>query len=114
MKNNLNRRWYDAKPYAKNVLSTLETMPMRSHYDIAREVVRVVESIKVHNREAEEIPLSLGLERVLGLYQEGNKRRWYDNSLPVSRIFKTASTLSNEDFQNIMQGIASTLGEANE
>ena len=65
-----NRRWYDNKTYTSNVLSVLKTLSIRSHYEISREVIRVVESIKQHNREMAEIPLSIGLERVLGLYQE--------------------------------------------
>jgi len=111
---NLARRWYDTKPYAGDVLDYLQDLPIRSHYDIAREVIKVIEIIKANNREREELPLSLGIDRVLGLYQEQNKRRWYDNSLPISRIFKTASCMSDEDFHNIMQGISMTLGAQNE
>lgn len=104
-----NNRWYDSKPYTKEVLEIMQSLSIRSHYDIAREVIRVIEVIKTNNREREDIPLSLGTDRVLGLYQELNKRRWYDNSLPLSRIFKTASCLPDEDFQNIMQGICLSL-----
>jgi len=103
------RRWYDEKPYVTNILGYLKSLSIRSHYEISREVIRVVDSIKEHTREQDEPPLSIGLERVFGLYQEYNKRRWYDNSLPISRVFKTASTLQKEDFQNIMQGIAISL-----
>lgn len=110
---NKSRRWYDEKPYAADVLDVLKTLPARQHYDIAREVIKVIEIIKANNRERDEIPLSIGIERVLGLYQEQNKRRWYDKSLPISRIFKTASCMADEDFQNIMQGISTTL-RANE
>ena len=104
-----NRRWYDKKTYTSNVLSVLKTLSIRSNYEISREVIRVVESIKQHNREMAEIPLSIGLERVLGLYQEQHKRRWYDNSLPLSRFFKTTSTLQEEDYQNIMRGVSISL-----
>ena len=100
------RRWYDEKPYTTNILGHLKNLSIRSHYEISREVIRVVDSIKEHNREQVEPPLSIGLDRVFGLYQESNKRRWYDNSLPISRVFKTASTLQDEDYQNVMHGIA--------
>lgn len=106
-----NKRWYDNKPYTKEVLDVLQTFSIRTHYDIAREVIKVIEVIKVTNREREEIPLSLGTNRVLGLYQQQNNRRWYDRSLPLSRVFKTASCLGDEDFQNIMQGISISLKE---
>lgn len=107
------KRWYDERPYVTNVLGTLKTLSIRSHYEISREVIRVVESIKQHNRELEEVPLSIGVNRVLGLYQEQNKRRWYDNSLPLSRVFKTTSTLQKTDFHNIMQGIDISLSSDN-
>ena len=109
----LQRRWYDEKPYTTNILGHLRDLSIRSHYEISREVIRVVDSIKEHNREQTEAPLSIGLDRVFGLFQEQNKRRWYDNSLPISRIFKSASTLQDEDFQNIMQGIAVSLEDEN-
>lgn len=103
------RRWYDEKPYTTNILGHLKNLSIRSHYEISREVIRVVDSIKEHTREQVEPPLSIGLNRVFGLFQEYNKRRWYDNSLPISRVFKSASTLQREDYQNVMQGIAISL-----
>ena len=103
------KRWYDSQPWTQDVLDVLQTLSIRSHYEIAREVIRVIDVIKSNNRERDEIPLSLGLDRVLGLYKEQNKRRWYDKSMPLSRVFKTASCLPDEDFQNIMQGISMSL-----
>ncbi len=106
------KRWYDSEPWTQEVLEILQTLSIRSHYEISREVIKVVDVIKAQKREMEEMPLSIGLDRVLGLYKEQNKRRWYDNSLPISRVFKTASCLSDQDFHNIMQGISTTLKEA--
>jgi len=104
-----NNRWYDHVPYTNDVLYKLQKLSIKERYDIAREVLPVVESIKEHNRELDEVPLSLGLDRVLGLYQEYHKRRWYDKSLPVARVFKSASSMPQEDFQNIMEGISMAL-----
>ncbi len=109
MTNYIKKRWYDREPWTGEVLDVLQTLTIRSHYEIAREVIKVIDVIRANNRERDEVPLSLGLDRVLGLYKEQNKRRWYDNSMPLSRIFKTASCLSDEDFQNIMQGISISL-----
>lgn len=103
------KRWYDKVAYTNDVLYKLQKLTIKERYDVAREVLPVVESIKTHNRELDEVPLSIGLNRVLGLYQEQNKRRWYDQSLPVARVFKAASCLPEEDFQNIMQGIEMAL-----
>ena len=74
------KRWYDTKPYTSEVLSILKDLSLQSHYDIAREVLKIVEAIKVNSRELEEPPLSLGVERVMGLYAQNYKRRWYSRS----------------------------------
>jgi len=107
------KRWYDTKPYADNVLSILKELSLQSHYDIAREVLKIIEAIKVNSRELEEPPLSIGVDRVLGLYSQNYKRRWYDKNLPIGRIFKSASCLQDEDFQNIMQGMYTSLKDEN-
>ena len=107
--NSMQKRWYDEKPYANNVLNILKELSLQSHYDIAREVLKIIETIKVSSRELPDPPISLGIERVLGLYCQEYKRRWYDRNLPVNRIFKSASSLQSQDFQNIMQGIYTSL-----
>ena len=68
----------------------------------------------INSRELDEPPLSLGVERVLGLYSQNYKRRWYDKNLPINSIFKSASSLQDEDFQNIMQGMFTSLKDDNE
>jgi len=109
MKNYSFKRWYDVKPYADDVLAILKELSLQSHYDIAREVLKIIEAIKVNSREMEEPPISIGVERALGLFSQNNKRRWYDKNLPIARIFKSASCLQDEDFQNIMQGMYTSL-----
>ena len=108
------KRWYDVKPYTSEVLTILKELSLQSHYDIAREVLKIIEAIKQNSRELDEPPLSLGVERVLGLYSQNYKRRWYDKNLPINRIFKSASSLQDEDFQNIMQGMFASLKDDNE
>lgn len=107
------KRWYDVKPYAGEVLAILKELSLQSHYDIAREVLKIIEAIKQNSRELDELPLSLGVDRVLGLFSQNYGRRWYDKNLPINRIFKSASSLQDEDFQNIMQGMFTSLREDN-
>ena len=111
MKNYSLKRWYDIEPYADDVLGILKELSLSSHYDIAREVLKIIEAIKINARDLDEPPLSLGVDRVLGLFSQSNKRRWYDNNLPIARIFKSASCLQDEDFQNIMQGMFRSLND---
>lgn len=108
------KRWYDVKPYAGEVLTILKELSLQSHYDIAREVLKIIETIKQNSRELDEPPLSLGVDRVLGLFSQNYNRRWYDKNLPINRIFKSASSLQDEDFQNIMQGMFTSLKDENE
>ena len=108
------KRWYDTKPYTDEVLGILKQLSLQSHYDIAREVLKIIDAIKANTRELDEPPLSIGVERVLGLYSQNYKRRWYDKNLPINRIFKSASSLQDEDFQNIMQGMFTSLKDENE
>ncbi len=103
------KRWYDTKPYANEVLGILKGLSLQSHYDIAREVLKIIDAIKANTRELEEPPLSIGVERVFGLFNQNYARRWYDKNLPINRIFKSASSLQAQDFQNIMQGMSMSL-----
>ena len=114
MEKNYNyKRWYDAKPYTDEVLGILKSLSLQSHYDIAREVLKVIETIKVTSRDLVEPPLSIGVDRVMGLLNQNYNRRWYDKNLPINRIFKSASSLQDEDFQNIMQGMFTSLKDEN-
>ncbi len=108
------KRWYDTKPYADNVLNILKQLSLQSHYDIAREVLKIIEAVKINSRELNDAPISIGVERALGLYSQNYKRRWYDKNLPLNRVFKSASCLQDEDFQNIMQGIFTSLNSEND
>ena len=111
MKNYSLKRWYDIEPYANDVLDILKDLSLSSHYDIAREVLKIIEAIKQNSRDMDEPPLSLGVDRALGLFSQSNNRRWYDNNLPIARIFRSASCLQDEDFQNIMQGMFRSLND---
>ena len=98
----------------RDQVDILKQLSLQSHYDIAREVLKIIEAIKVNSRELEEPPLSLGTQRVFGLFSQNYKRRWYDKNLPINRIFKSASSLQDEDFQNIMQGMFTSLRDDDE
>ena len=53
--------------------------------------------------------VSIGIDRVLGLYKISNSRRWYDKVSILSYAMKTMSTLPKEDFYNIMEGISTSI-----
>ena len=61
------------------------------------------------HEEDEEQDISIGIDRVLGLYKISNSRRWYDKVSILSYALKTMSTLPKEDFYNIMEGITASV-----
>lgn len=102
------RRWYDSDDNTQKALEILKDMDEDQRKALSRDLTAVVKQIKdLHNEEDnEEQDVSLGIDRVLGLYKISNSRRWYDKVSILSYAMKTMSTLPNEDFYNIMEGIA--------
>ena len=76
---------------------------------LSRDLTNVVRQIKELHEEDEEQEVSIGIDRVLGLYKLSNSRRWYDKVSILSYALKTMSTLPKEDFYNIMEGLSISL-----
>ena len=100
------RRWYDSNENTKRALDILKDMNESQRRALSRDLTTVVKQIKELHEEDEESEVSLGIDRVLGLYKLSNSRRWYDKVSLLSYAMKTMSTLPQEDFYNIMEGIA--------
>lgn len=105
----LNRRWYDKNTKAQSAIELLKELDAKSQEVISRNVVDVVNSIKTVRKEEEIIPLSIGIKRVLGLYKTTEAKRWYDKNTHIDQVFKTLSTLPKEDFENVIEGICTSL-----
>ena len=102
----MNNRWYDENEATGKTLAILQNLDPQSRKILSREIISVVKQIRELHAEEEEPNLSLGLERVLGLYQSENGRRWYDKNKDLSFAMKIISTLPEEDFYNIMEGLS--------
>lgn len=102
------RRWYDSNKNTQRALEILQDMDESKRRALSNDLTAVVKQIKeMHSEEEnEEQDVSLGIDRVLGLYKISNSRRWYDKVSLLSYAMKTMSTLPKEDFYNIMEGIA--------
>ncbi len=102
------RRWYDTDENTQRALNILKDMDESQRRNLSKDLTAVVKQIKdLHNEEDDEDQdVSLGIDRVLGLYKITNSRRWYDKVSVLSFAMKTMSTLPKEDFYNIMEGIA--------
>ncbi len=108
-RNMFDRRWYDSNESTQRALDILHDMDENQRRNLSRDLTTVVKQIKeLHNEEDndEEQDVSLGIDRVLGLYKISNSRRWYDKVSILSYAMKTMSTLPKADFYNIMEGIA--------
>ena len=110
----MNRRWYDSNEYTEKALTLLKDMDENRRRSLSRDLTNVVKQIKeMHLAEEDEDnenqEISIGIDRVLGLYKISNSRRWYDKVSILSYAMKTMSTLPKEDFFNIMEGISSSI-----
>ena len=104
-----NKRWYDKHKETKAALDLLKTLHPTIRNKLSNDIVNVASAIKTVHRENDSAPLSIGLERVLGLYQTNKGRRWYDKTPELSTAIKTVSTLPESDYLNIMEGIYMSL-----
>ena len=102
---NQNRRWYDNNNEANQTLMILKSLDRQSKRQLSTDLVEIIKQIKELHKEEDEPNLSIGIQRVLGLYQMNNSRRWYDKNSELTYALKTMFTLPDEDFLNIMEGL---------
>ena len=101
----MNRRWYDEHEETPKTLEMLQKLDNRTMKSLSKDLSTIVKQIKELHEEDEESDVSLGIDRVLGLYKLSNSRRWYDKVSLLSYAMKTMATLPREDFFTIMEGI---------
>ncbi|HNW25426.1 MAG TPA: hypothetical protein PKI94_01395 [Candidatus Gastranaerophilaceae bacterium] len=107
----MNKRWYDNHDETLQTFDILKKLDRESRKRLANDIVDVANQIKAVHREEDEPSLTIGLERVLGIWQSSNARRWYDKQEDLNTAIKTISTLPEDDFLNIMEGICVSLKE---
>jgi len=105
----MKKRWYDTHSETLETLNLLKNLDKQSKETLSNDIIDIANQIKTIHREEDEPVLSIGLERVLGLYQSINARRWYDKQPDLGCAIKTISTLPKEDFLNIMEGLCVSL-----
>ena len=89
----MNRRWYDEHEETQETLELLKRLDNRTMRSLSRDLSVIVKQIKELREESkkgddEDEEISLGLQRVLGLYQSENARRWYDKNVTVSHAME--------------------------
>ena len=106
-----NRRWYDSNEHTEKALALLKDLDENKRRALAKDLTTFVKQVKEMRDDTEENDVSIGIDRVFGLYKISNSRRWYDKVSILSYALKTMSTLPKEDFYNIMEGVHSTLSK---
>ena len=112
----MNRRWYDEHEETPKTLELLQQLDNRTINSLSKDLAAIVKQIKElrleskkNEEDEDDEEISLGIQRVLGLYQSENGRRWYDKKPNVNFAMRSMSTLPKEDFYNIMEGLHVTL-----
>ena len=104
-----NKRWYDKYEETSRALGLLRDLNRDLQRKFSNDIIDVATAIKNVNKENDEAPVSIGIERVLGLYQSGMSRRWYDKMPHLRNAIRAVSTLPENDYLNVMEGICSSV-----
>ena len=101
----MNNRWYDKIDQNDEVLSKLRKLDKKCLSQVAKELEKIAVSIKAIKREKEDVPVSIGLERVKGLYMQNKNRRSYDKNDDLSSAMRAISTLSDDEYVGIIEAL---------
>lgn len=105
------KRWYDKYDETAKALELLKSLNADKQKKFSTDMINVASAIKNVNKDNEETPLSLGVERVLGLYQSGQNRRWYDKTPFLASAIKAVSTLPETDYLHVMESICMSVSK---
>ena len=105
------RRWYDTENSASEIFDKIQNLDENTKSVLSANLTEIIQQIKDLHKEEVEPELSIGLERVIGLYHQfQNRRRWYDqNDDEAAYAIKTLFTLPEQDFYNIIEGLSVSL-----
>lgn len=106
------KRWYDRDPRMAQILDILKDLPENSQTEFARVLMQLINILR-KSKKNNGSQLSIGKNKVLGMYKAFNRRRWYDQSTSLMNSLNTLSMLSDEDFSTIVDGILITLTNPN-
>ncbi len=101
----MNKRWYDKLDKSADVMEKLQKMDKEALNRVAQNLNVIASSIKAIKRDQEEQALSIGIDRVKGLYQQNKNRRWYDKNAELSIAMRSISTLSDDEYSGIIEAL---------
>ncbi len=108
------RRWYDSNEDMVQIIDILKYQQPELIDNLAENIMGFSNIIRENlNNLDEEEPISIGKDRMLGYYKSFRRRRWYDKNWTMLSMVNVLSTLPNDDFEKIVQGVKETLKELN-
>jgi len=105
---NFNNRWYDNETAMNKVLNLMKDLPENIQEELALTLIQFANLIR-KSKQIDEDTLSIGKDKVLGLYKASNKRRWYDKNPTLMSAMNILNTLPPNEFKNIVEGLLLTL-----
>ena len=76
------------------------SIPSQTGEILLKNVIETANIIKKNRVEYELV--SLGVEKVAGLYHSQNKNRWYDRSPSLTMAMNVLTAMNEEDFLNVV------------
>jgi len=108
------RRWYDNNEDMIAIIDVIQNQPTALIDNLAENIMGFSNIIRENlNSLEEEEPISIGKERMLGYYKSFRRRRRYDKNWTILSMVNVLSTLPNDDFEKVVQGVKETLKELN-
>ena len=106
------KRWYDKDRKMAKVLEIIKSLNDREQQEFGISLFQLssmVRKTKSEKSQDNDAGISIGKDKVLGLYKSFNKRRWYDRDLSLMSAMNSLSTLPVEECKNITEGILNTI-----
>ena len=108
------RRWYDNNDDMVKIIDVLKNQPPALIDNLAENIMGFSNIIRENlNSLDDEEPISIGKDRMLGYYKSFRRRRWYDKNWTLLSMVNVLSTLPNDDFGKIVQGVKGILKDLN-
>lgn len=87
------RRWYDHIGRVTLLLLLSEKLPTAVRGYLAADLSTLIDHTRQEQQSNLRDPLSMGAEKILGLYRAARRRRWYDATPETHRAFNRMSAL---------------------
>lgn len=104
------KRWYDSDPQVFEAISLIKQLPPIEQDALARSIINFINVLRKSKDSIEiEETISIGKNRVLGLYKASLGKRWHDKNTTLTSALKMMATLSNQDATKVAEGIIQTV-----